>query len=63
MKHHQPQAHSRSGQKPALNGASGGTRTHNLRFTKPELCQLSYASNLAALSQAAHDNDPRFPCK
>ena len=24
--------------------ASGGTRTHNLRFTKPELCQLSYAS-------------------
>ncbi len=25
-------------------GASGGTRTHNLRFTKPGLCQLSYAS-------------------
>lgn len=25
-------------------GASGGTRTHNLRFTKPELCRLSYAS-------------------
>ena len=24
--------------------ASGGTRTHNPRFTKPELCQLSYAS-------------------
>ena len=24
--------------------ASGGTRTHNRRFTKPELCQLSYAS-------------------
>lgn len=27
--------------------ASGGTRTHNLRFTKPELCQLSYASGQA----------------
>lgn len=27
--------------------ASGGTRTHNLRFTKPELCQLSYASEFA----------------
>ncbi len=25
--------------------ASGGTRTHNLRFTKPGLCQLSYASS------------------
>ena len=25
-------------------GASGGTRTHNHRFTKPGLCQLSYAS-------------------
>ena len=25
-------------------GASDGTRTHNLRFTKPELYQLSYAS-------------------
>ena len=24
--------------------ARGGTRTHNRRFTKPELCQLSYAS-------------------
>ena len=24
--------------------ASGGTRTHNLWFTKPELCLLSYAS-------------------
>src|SRR5262249_13732752 len=34
-----------------LRGASGGTRTHNLRFTKPELCQLSYAS--AAGSTAA----------
>ncbi len=27
-----------------LFGASGGTRTHNLRFTKPGLCRLSYAS-------------------
>lgn|GEM_PF-997606 len=27
--------------------ASGGTRTHNPRFTKPELCQLSYASGQA----------------
>ena len=25
--------------------AGGETRTHNLRFTKPLLCQLSYASN------------------
>ncbi len=24
--------------------ASGGSRTHNRRFTKPELCQLSYTS-------------------
>lgn len=29
--------------------ASGGTRTHNLRFTKPELCQLSYASGRSRL--------------
>ena len=26
--------------------AGGETRTHNLRFTKPLLCRLSYASNL-----------------
>ena len=29
----------------SLDRASGETRTHNLRFTKPLLCQLSYASN------------------
>ena len=29
--------------------ASGGTRTHNPRFTKPELCQLSYASGRSRL--------------
>src|SRR4051794_21524063 len=29
-----------------LDRAGGETRTHNLRFTKPLLCQLSYASNL-----------------
>jgi hypothetical protein len=27
-----------------LTEASGGSRTHNRRFTKPELCQLSYTS-------------------
>ena len=27
-----------------FNEASGGSRTHNRRFTKPELCQLSYTS-------------------
>src|SRR5271166_5622552 len=26
--------------------AGGETRTHNPRFTKPKLCQLSYTSNL-----------------
>src|SRR3954447_20190309 len=31
---------------PPLDRAGGETRTHNLRFTKPLLCQLSYASNL-----------------
>src|SRR5205823_14000910 len=25
--------------------ADGGNRTHNRRFTKPELCRLSYVSN------------------
>ncbi len=25
--------------------ATGGTRTHNLRFTKPPLCQLSYGGD------------------
>jgi hypothetical protein len=28
-----------------LEKASGGTRTHNLRFTKPLLCQLSYTGD------------------
>ncbi len=37
------------GELPVLRGrkASGGTRTHNLRFTKPLLCQLSYTGNLS----------------
>ena len=33
-------------ERPARSSRAGGeTRTHNLRFTKPLLCQLSYASN------------------
>jgi hypothetical protein len=31
------------------NGAGDGTRTHNLRFTKPLLCQLSYAGKFLML--------------
>ena len=30
--------------KANLTKAGGGNRTHNLRFTKPLLCQLSYTS-------------------
>ncbi len=32
-----------------FSGASGGTRTHDLRFTKPLLYQLSYVSNVKSL--------------
>ena len=35
--------------KPHASGppkATGGTRTHNLRFTKPPLCQLSYGGGV-----------------
>ncbi len=32
---------------PRSRKASGGTRTHNLRFTKPLLCQLSYTGEMA----------------
>src|SRR3972149_6600303 len=30
--------------------AGGGTRTHDLRFTKPLLCRLSYSSNFKQTS-------------
>ena len=32
---------------PRNRKASGGTRTHNLRFTKPLLCQLSYTGEMS----------------
>ena len=35
--------------------ASGGTRTHNLRFTKPLLCQLSYTGEM---SRKSADSSP-----
>src|SRR4051812_28687579 len=35
---------------PAAEGRAGGeSRTHNRRFTKPVLCQLSYASDREAV--------------
>ena len=33
-------------------GADGGTRTRNLRFTKPLLCQLSYIGQFEVWSGA-----------
>ena len=42
----------------ARNGADGGSRTPDLRFTKPLLCRLSYASN-GWWSQ--RDSNPRHP--
>src|SRR5690606_12976427 len=34
-----------------LNGRGGGTRTHNPRFWRPVLCQLSYAPNVFCLTR------------
>ena len=36
---------------PRNRKASGGTRTHNLRFTKPLLCQLSYTGKMSRNSR------------
>ena len=43
---------SKSGQIPSINGAGEGTRTHDLRFTKPLLYQLSYSSPQPSRSKA-----------
>ena len=43
--------------------ASGGTRTHNLRFTKPELCQLSYASGWPTSAKVVEYIIPLPVCK
>lgn len=42
---------------PKLSKASGGNRTHNRRFTKPELCQLSYTSAKRARRRVAEYNN------
>lgn len=43
--------------------ASGGSRTHNLRFTKPELCQLSYTSADRLRWRAAEYSNQESPGK
>ena len=48
----------------AAREASGGTRTHNLRFTKPGLCRLSYASPVILVGQQVGQySNPIRPCK
>ena len=43
--------------------ASGGTRTHNPRFTKPELCQLSYTSADRKRWRVAEYSNPQSSSK
>ena len=43
--------------------ASGGTRTHNHRFTKPGLCQLSYASRVRVFKRNDYDSNAFDACK
>ena len=43
--------------------ASGGARTHDLRFTKPLLSQLSYASEGFKTSKTRHYIGGSIPCK
>jgi hypothetical protein len=40
--------------------ADGGNRTHNRRFTKPELCQLSYVSDGPFLRETRRINEPEM---
>ena len=40
----------------STNGANEGTRTLDLRFTKPLLCQLSYIGAICVLPLTAADN-------
>lgn len=47
-----------------MNGADGEPRTHNLRFTGPPLCQLSYVSKCGAAARARsarHSSNPPAP--
>jgi hypothetical protein len=42
-----------------MHGASGGDRTHDLRFTKPLLYRLSYASNAVIIAAILSSSNGR----
>lgn len=54
-------AASTSSATPLRSGAGGGSRTRNLRLTKPLLCQLSHASAVSVPSASGVRGPPQSP--